>query len=64
MKKDEHFMLDIYVKSDFDLSKFGLDAKAICLPRRSEGSIGIKTSNSELLYGDLLENTKNQPKTH
>ena len=43
LKKDERFTPDMYVEADFDLSKFGLDAKVICLPGHSKGSIIIRT---------------------
>jgi hydroxyacylglutathione hydrolase len=62
LKKTERFTPNLYVDDDYDLSKFGSDAKIIYLPGHSKGSIGILTNTSDLFCGDLLENTKEPAK--
>ena len=41
----------------YDLSEYGFDARVVCIPGHSKGSIGILTANDDLLCGDLFENT-------
>jgi glyoxylase-like metal-dependent hydrolase (beta-lactamase superfamily II) len=52
------FIPDVLLDDGYDLSQHGLDAKVICLPGHSRGSIGILTASGELFCGDLFENTK------
>ena len=54
----ERFMPDVLLDDGYDLSQRGLEAKAICLPGHSEGSIGILTAGGELFCGDLFASTK------
>jgi len=54
----ERFTPDILLDDGYDLSQHGLEAKVICLPGHSKGSIGILTASGELFCGDLFENTK------
>ena len=56
--KKDRFTPDIHVSDGYDLSDFGLEARIICLPGHSKGSIGVVTANGELFCGDLFENTK------
>ena len=58
--KSERFKPDIYVDDGFNFSEYGFDAKALHIPGHSKGSIGILTTDGDLICGDLLENT-NQP---
>lgn len=52
------FKPDITIDEKTDLSKYGLGAKVIYLPGHSKGSIGILTSNCDLICGDLFTNSK------
>jgi hydroxyacylglutathione hydrolase len=54
----ERFTPDVLLDDGYDLSQHGLEAKIICLPGHSKGSIGILTASGELFCGDLFENTK------
>ena len=54
----ERFTPDVLLDDGCDLSQHGLEAKVICLPGHSKGSIGVLTSSGELFCGDLFENTK------
>ena len=54
----ERFTPDFLLVDGYDLSQHGLEAKVICLPGHSKGSIGILTATDELFCGDLFENTK------
>ena len=54
----ERFTPDVLLDDGYDLSQHGLEAKVICLPGHSSGSIGILTASGELFCGDLFENTK------
>ncbi len=51
---------DIALDEKFDLSEYALDAKVLSLPGHSSGSIGILTSDGDLIAGDLFENV-NRP---
>ncbi len=54
----ERFTADVLLSDGDDISQYGLEAKVICLPGHSKGSIGVLTASGELFGGDLLENTK------
>jgi glyoxylase-like metal-dependent hydrolase (beta-lactamase superfamily II) len=54
--KFEKFTPDICVEDGQDLSGYGLEAKVICLPGHSKGSIGILTADGDLFCGDLWMN--------
>ena len=56
--KSERFTPDFLLDDGDDLSQHGLEARIICLPGHSKGSIGILTASGELFCGDLFENTK------
>ena len=45
------------VTDGFDLTEYGLDARVIHIPGHSKGSIGVLTSDGQLICGDLFENT-------
>jgi len=58
--KSERFQPDLYIEDGDDLSEYGFDAKVLCIPGHSKGSIGIITTGGNLFCGDLFENT-NKP---
>ncbi len=58
--KSNRFTPDLYLEDGNDLSEYGLNAKVIHIPGHSKGSIGILTTDGDLVCGDLLENT-NRP---
>jgi glyoxylase-like metal-dependent hydrolase (beta-lactamase superfamily II) len=45
---------DLYLEDGDDLSKYGLDARALHIPGHSKGSIAILTADGALFCGDLL----------
>jgi hydroxyacylglutathione hydrolase len=55
----EKFTPDILIEDEQDLTLYGLEAKIIHIPGHSKGSIGILTTNNDLICGDLLTNIKN-----
>ena len=55
--KAERFTPDLYLEDGYDLSEYGIDAKALSIPGHSKGSIGILTAGGDLFCGDLFENT-------
>jgi hydroxyacylglutathione hydrolase len=59
----ERFRPDFTIDEGYDLSEYGLDAKALHLPGHSRGSIGILTAAGDLFCGDLLWNMR-RPGTH
>lgn len=50
------FKPDLAIDETFDLSAYGLDAKVLYLPGHTKGSIGILTTNGDLVCGDLFIN--------
>ena len=54
--KSERFKPDLYLEDGENLSEYGFDAKVIHIPGHSRGSIGILTTDGDLICGDLLEN--------
>jgi len=54
----ETFTPDILLKEGDTLQAYGFDAKIFSLPGHTAGSIGILTSNNELIAGDLFQNNK------
>jgi hydroxyacylglutathione hydrolase len=54
--KSDRFAPDVYIEDGDDLSAYGFDAKALCIPGHSKGSIGILTAAGDLFCGDLLQN--------
>ena len=54
----ETFTPDILLREGDTLQTYGFDAKILSLPGHTEGSIGILTSNNELIAGDLFQNNK------
>lgn len=54
----ERFTPDVLLDDEYDLSQHGLEARVICLPGHSKGSVGILTTSGALFCGDLFENTK------
>jgi glyoxylase-like metal-dependent hydrolase (beta-lactamase superfamily II) len=61
--KLERFTPDFYLEDGYDLSEYGFDAQILQLPGHSKGSVGILTSDGDLICGDLLKNT-DQPDFH
>ncbi|MCC7353221.1 MAG: MBL fold metallo-hydrolase [Anaerolineae bacterium] len=55
--KGQRFKPDISLKDGDDLSQYGLDAKVLCVPGHSKGSIGILTASDDFFCGDLFTNT-------
>lgn len=58
----ERFTPDIYLQDNQDLSAYGLDAHVIHTPGHSNGSISIRTKDSDVFCGDLLTNTNTPAK--
>jgi hydroxyacylglutathione hydrolase len=56
--KSERFTPDVLLEDGTDLNEYGLDARIITLPGHSKGSIGILTTQGELICGDFLVSTK------
>ena len=54
--KSERFAADILFADDQDLEEFGLQARVLSLPGHSRGSIGVLTSEGDMLCGDLFVN--------
>jgi hydroxyacylglutathione hydrolase len=52
------FTPDLWIDEGFDLSAYGLDARIVCLPGHTPGSIGILTSAGDLICGDTLSNQR------
>jgi hydroxyacylglutathione hydrolase len=57
----ERFEPDFYLKEGDDLSQYGFNAKVIYIPGHTPGSIGILTSNNELIAGDIFANMGKKP---
>lgn len=58
----EKFTPDILIEDKQDLTPYELEAEIIHIPGHSKGSIGILTTNHDLICGDLLTNIKNPQK--
>jgi glyoxylase-like metal-dependent hydrolase (beta-lactamase superfamily II) len=58
----EKFTPDILIEDEQDLAPYGLEAEIIHIPGHSKGSIGILTTNNNLICGDLLINIKKPQK--
>jgi len=58
--KSERFKPDLYLNDGDTLAEFGVDARILHIPGHSKGSIGILTTNGDLICGDLFEN-RNKP---
>jgi glyoxylase-like metal-dependent hydrolase (beta-lactamase superfamily II) len=56
------FTPDIYLDENFDLTVYNFDAKIICTPGHSKGSISILTGDGSLFCGDFLYNFFGKPK--
>jgi len=54
--KSTRFTPDLCIEEGYNLSEYGFDARAICIPGHSKGSIGILTAGGDLFCGDLLTN--------
>lgn len=59
--KAQRFQADLYFEDGASLADYGLEAKIICLPGHSRGSIGILTGGGDLFCGDLLMNDRGKP---
>ena len=55
--KPDRFKPDLYVEDGYNLSAYGFDARVLCIPGHSKGSIGVLTADGDLICGDLLTNT-------
>jgi hydroxyacylglutathione hydrolase len=58
----EKFTPDILIEDEQDLAPHGLEAEIIYIPGHSKGSIGILTTNNDLICGDLLTNIEKPQK--
>lgn len=58
----EKFTPDILLEDKHDLTPYGFEAEIINLPGHSKGSIGILTTDNNLMCGDLLTNLKKPQK--
>jgi len=56
--KKRRFKPNILLEDGESLQRWGLDATVLALPGHSAGSIGVLTSDGDLICGDLLDNTK------
>ena len=52
----DRFTPDIRDEDGYPLSAFGLDAREVCMPGHSPGSIGVLTAAGDLFCGDLFTN--------
>ena len=52
----EEFKPDQYLTDGQSLKEFAFDAKVICLPGHTSGSIGILTQSGDLICGDTVVN--------
>ncbi len=50
------FKPDLTIDEGFDLATYGLDARVLCLPGHTKGSIGILMTSGDLFCGDLFMN--------
>ncbi len=57
MSRYDSFRPDIALEDGHDLSEYGFDARVVCVPGHSKGSIGVLTASGDLFCGDLLTNT-------
>ena len=57
------FKPDIYIDEGFDLSSYGVNAKILHLPGHTPGSIGVLTSDGNLICGDTFINIR-KPDTY
>jgi hydroxyacylglutathione hydrolase len=55
--KAERFTPDLYLDEGDEFSEYECDARVVCIPGHSQGSIGILTAGGDLFCGDLFENT-------
>lgn len=55
-RRGERFVPDIRVDDGYPLLAFGLDARVLCMPGHSPGSIGVLAAGGDLFCGDLFEN--------
>jgi hydroxyacylglutathione hydrolase len=56
LNKSEIFKPDLSIDETFDLTAYGLDSRVIHLPGHSKGSIGVLTSDGDLVCGDFVYN--------
>ncbi len=56
LQEFERFTPDLFIDEGFDLSSYGLDAKILHIPGHTAGSIGILTSEGDLISGDIFIN--------
>ena len=54
--KFQVFKPDLLIDESTDLSAYGLEAKVVCLPGHSKGSIGVLTGGGDLFCGDFIYN--------
>jgi glyoxylase-like metal-dependent hydrolase (beta-lactamase superfamily II) len=57
LKDFESFQPDLFLEEGFDLTQYGFDAKVLHTPGHTPGSVGILTSNGDLIAGDTFTNT-------
>ena len=54
--KSERCKPDLYLEDGYNFSGYGFEAKVVCIPGHSKGSIAILSADGDLFCGDLLEN--------
>jgi glyoxylase-like metal-dependent hydrolase (beta-lactamase superfamily II) len=52
------FKPDFYVKDEYHLLPYGVEARVIHIPGHSLGSVGVLTDGGDFFCGDLFTNTK------
>lgn len=62
--KADRFKPDVSIEDGTDLSEYGFDARVLCIPGHSKGSLGILTAGGDLFCGDLFTNTQTSPQCH
>ena len=58
LKPADCFAPDVLIDDGCNLASYGLDAQILHIPGHSHGSIGVLTSQGDLLCGDLLKNMR------
>ena len=57
----ERFRPDLIIDEGFDLSEYGIVAKILHIPGHTKGSIGILTTDGDLISGDTIFNVRFSP---
>jgi len=54
----ERFAPDVLLEDGSELTEFGLEARVVCIPGHSAGSIGVLAADGPFFCGDLFDNTR------